>query len=241
LRFGLSVANFGSYADPHAAVHLARTARDAGWDGYFVWDHLAFVWNGPAADPWVTLAAIASQVEGLTLGTFVTPLARRRPQVVASTLQTLSRLNEHVVFGAGLGGNEREFTEFGESFDAKERAERLDAGLEVVRSLWDGPIWIGGNAPAPLRRASRFDGWAANSSYLDHMTLTPEEVASRVKTIRAERGTLDGFDVVVQGLSDLASPRDYAAAGATWWLENAVDRREDADAALRRVAAGPPS
>ena len=29
------------------------TAEDAGWEAFFVWDHLGFVWNGPAGDPWI--------------------------------------------------------------------------------------------------------------------------------------------------------------------------------------------
>jgi alkanesulfonate monooxygenase SsuD/methylene tetrahydromethanopterin reductase-like flavin-dependent oxidoreductase (luciferase family) len=65
MRFGVCVANFGSYANPRACVRLARTAEDAGWDGFFIWDHLAFVWNGPSADPWVTLAAVGCATERL--------------------------------------------------------------------------------------------------------------------------------------------------------------------------------
>ncbi len=72
------------------------------------------------------------------------------------------------------------------------------------------------------------------------MTLTPDDVASRLETIRRARGGLDGFDVAVHGLSDLASPRAYADAGATWWLEAVHDRRGSFDEQLARVRAGPP-
>jgi alkanesulfonate monooxygenase SsuD/methylene tetrahydromethanopterin reductase-like flavin-dependent oxidoreductase (luciferase family) len=217
----------------------ARAAQAAGWDGYFVWDHLAFVWGPESADPWLTLAAVASATEVLTLGTAVTPLPRRRPQVVAQQAATLERLNGgRVVLGAGLGGNEREFTEFGESFDPHVRAKLLDEGLEVVRRLWDGPIWIGGQSGPALRRASRWDGWIPNSLEPHRMTMSAKELADNVRRI----GRADDFDVAFNGYSEVGeSVRAYAEAGATWWLENVHDMRGDVDTLIARIAAGPPS
>ena len=40
-----SVSRTSAYADPHAAVRVAQAAEAAGWDGFFMWDHLAFVWG----------------------------------------------------------------------------------------------------------------------------------------------------------------------------------------------------
>jgi alkanesulfonate monooxygenase SsuD/methylene tetrahydromethanopterin reductase-like flavin-dependent oxidoreductase (luciferase family) len=238
VRFAVCLANFGTYADPRVAVRVARAAESAGWDGFFLWDHLAFVWNGPSADPWVTLAAVAASTERLTLGTAVTPLPRRRPQVVAEQVSTLERLNGgRVVLGAGLGGNEREFTEFGEDFDARGRARLLDDGLELVRRLWDGPIWVGGNAAPALRRAARFDGWIPNSLEPHRVTMAPDELAREAARI----GRDDGFDVAFNGYSGPRDPQhaDYAEAGATWWLENLHDRRAPFEALIDRVGAGP--
>ena len=239
MKFAVCSSNFGSWSDPHVAVRTARAARAGGWDGYFVWDHLAFVWGPPSADPWVTLAAVASTTDGLTLGTAVTPLPRRRPQVVAEQLRTLERLNSgHVVLGAGLGGNEREFIEFGESFDPHGRAVLLDEGLQLVRRLWDGPVWVGGQSRAALRRASRWDGWIPNSLEPHRMTMTAEELAEKVSRI----GRTEGFDVAFNGYSEPGeSVREYADAGATWWLENVHDMRGDVDALIGRIEAGPPS
>jgi alkanesulfonate monooxygenase SsuD/methylene tetrahydromethanopterin reductase-like flavin-dependent oxidoreductase (luciferase family) len=239
VRFAICLSTFGTYADPHATIRVAQTAEAAGWDGFFVWDHLAFVWASPSADPWVTLAAVAVETEQLTLGTAVTPLPRRRPQVVAQQLGTLERLNGgRVVLGAGLGGNEKEFTAFGEDFDPHRRAKLLDDGLGLVRELWQGPIWIGGNSAPALRRASRWDGWIANSVATDGMTMTADELARKVKTI----GGGAGFDVACNGYSaagDEALCAEYAEAGATWWFENVHDRRFPPEELLARVAAGP--
>src|SRR5262249_13399334 len=173
-------------------------------------------------------------------------------ELLALTVATLDRLSGgRVVFGAGLGGNERELAAFGEEADERVRAAKLDEALDLLRRWWDGetvthegehyrvdgvalaatpvqthvPIWIGGDGARAPPRAARFDGWAANSTYIDHMTLTPDDVSARLATIRERRRTLDGFDVVVQGLSDLADPAAYACAGATWWLENVHDMR----------------
>jgi alkanesulfonate monooxygenase SsuD/methylene tetrahydromethanopterin reductase-like flavin-dependent oxidoreductase (luciferase family) len=239
VRFAVCAANFGSWSDPKLAVRAARAAQAAGWDGFFVWDHLAFVWGPPSADPWITLAAVASATDGMTLGTGVTPLPRRRPQVVAQQVATLEQLNGgHVVLGVGLGGNEREFTEFGEDFDPRVRAKRLDDGLAVVRRLWPGPVWVGGNSAAALRRAARWDGWIANSLEPREITMGVEELAAKVRAI----GRGDGFDVAFNGYSDAGeSVRAYSEAGATWWLENVHDLRGDVDALIARVEAGPPA
>ena len=218
---------------------MARAAQGAGWDGFFVWDHLAFVWGPQSSDPWITLAAIAAQTDGLTLGTAVTPLPRRRPQVVAQQVATLERLNGgRVVLGVGLGGNKREFTEFGEDFDPHARARLLDDGLDVVRRLWPGPVWVGGNSASALRRAARWDGWIPNSLEPHEMTMSVDELAEKVRTIDRD----DGFDVAFNGYSEAGeSVRAYSDAGATWWLENVHDLRGDVNALAARVEAGPPT
>ena len=43
MRYGIVTANLGEYADPRVAVDLARAAEEAGWEAFFVWDHLGFV------------------------------------------------------------------------------------------------------------------------------------------------------------------------------------------------------
>jgi probable F420-dependent oxidoreductase len=263
VRFGICLANIGSYADPRVAAEVAVRAEESGWDAVFLWDHLAFVWGPAAADPWVTLAAVATRTERIRLGTAVTPVARRRPQVLAQQIATLDVLSGgRVVFGAGLGGSAAEFGRFGEPTDAHVRAAMLDEGLDLLRALWTGeevdhhgahytadgvtlaptpvqerlPIWIGGNGPPSLRRASRWDGWIADSAAPTGMTLSPDDVARSIATI----GRRDAFDVAVLGDSGLGDPSAYARAGATWWLENVHDQRGDVDAMLSVVRARPP-
>jgi len=139
MRYGIVTANLGDYVDPRVAVRLARAAEAAGWEAFFVWDHLGFVRGVPSGDPCVILSAVASSTTLLKLGLAVTPLARRRPQIVANALASLDLLSAgRVIFEVGLGGMPEEFTAFGESGHAKQRAAMFDEGLMILDGLWSG-------------------------------------------------------------------------------------------------------
>src|SRR5437870_1322313 len=139
MRYGLCVANIGTYADPRTAARLAAAAEAAGWEAFFVWDHLGFVWDGDTGDPWMVLTAAAAATSTLVVGTAVTPVPRRRLQVLASQVATLDLMSGgRTIFGAGTGGVKREFSAFGEPDDARLRAAMLDEGLDVLNRLWSG-------------------------------------------------------------------------------------------------------
>ncbi len=188
VRFGLGVPNGGDFADPTRLATLAADAERAGWDGFFLWDHVIRrqPWQ-PMVDPWVALAAVAAATERIVLGPMVTPLARRRVSVVARQTVTLDLLSQgRLRFGVGLGAPDDEFTRFGEDADARRRAQILDESLDALTLLWSGepvtvrgthvtiddvqfqpkptngriPVWVAGGWPgtAPFRRAARFDG-----------------------------------------------------------------------------------
>ena len=82
MKFGMNVPIFGEYADPQLLAALAVEAEDAGWDGFWVWDHLQ--WSGeddgrprpPAVDPTVALALVAAATSRVRIGPMVLPLAR---------------------------------------------------------------------------------------------------------------------------------------------------------------------
>jgi alkanesulfonate monooxygenase SsuD/methylene tetrahydromethanopterin reductase-like flavin-dependent oxidoreductase (luciferase family) len=176
VRFAIGVPNVRDYGRPRLLLELALQAEEAGWDGFFVWDHLVYHHRGDAvADPWMSIAAIAARTERLRLGIMVCALARRRPWKVAREVATLDQLsNGRVVFGAALGSlPQEEFAAFGEDPGDRVRAEKLDEGLDIIRGLWSGepfahrgrhyqvaettfqptprqvplPIWIGGRWP----------------------------------------------------------------------------------------------
>src|SRR5205823_5667489 len=123
------------------------------------------------------------------------------------------------------------------------RAARLDESLQVLTRLWSGgpvsyrgryltvdgvrmvpgpvqrpriPVWCAGRWPgrAGFRRAARWDG--AMPTFADYgreRAVPPEELAAVVEFLRAERGSLDGFDIVMPGWSPRQDPAVYAPAG----------------------------
>jgi alkanesulfonate monooxygenase SsuD/methylene tetrahydromethanopterin reductase-like flavin-dependent oxidoreductase (luciferase family) len=141
LEFGIFVPPFADFAEPERMVELGVAAEEAGWDGLFLWDHMLAVPGMAVADSWVTAAAIAQATSRIRLGMMVTPLARRRPWVLARETATLDRLSKgRLVVGVGLGDDGwSEFSSFsGEPVERAERARLLDETLEVLRAFWSG-------------------------------------------------------------------------------------------------------
>jgi alkanesulfonate monooxygenase SsuD/methylene tetrahydromethanopterin reductase-like flavin-dependent oxidoreductase (luciferase family) len=188
MKFGLSLPNHGDYGDIHRIIDLAIEAEESGWDGFFLWDHIA---RGvaPQIDSWIAMSAIASATHTMRLGMLVTPISRRRPWKVAREIVTLDHLSGgRMVLGVGLGDfMEKEFTNFGEVADKVERGKMLDEGLEIINGLqsekefhYSGkyykirgtsfspspiqhprvPVWVAGKWPnkKPFRRAAQWDG-----------------------------------------------------------------------------------
>ncbi|MVA75204.1 LLM class flavin-dependent oxidoreductase [Auraticoccus sp. F435] len=146
MKFGMNVPIFGEYADVRLLAELAVDAERAGWDGFWVWDHIQWSGEGegeprqPAVDPTVALALVAASTSRVRIGPMVTPLARRRPWKVAREITTLDHLSGgRVTLGVGLGGPPGlEFGDFGEDTDPRVRAAKLDEGLDVLTGLWSG-------------------------------------------------------------------------------------------------------
>jgi alkanesulfonate monooxygenase SsuD/methylene tetrahydromethanopterin reductase-like flavin-dependent oxidoreductase (luciferase family) len=236
---GIFVAPFGELSEPALVAELAADAEAAGWDGFFVWDHVAY--RPPVthvADPWVTLAAIAVRTQRVRIGPLVTPLARRRPHQLARETVTLDRLSGgRLVLGVGLGPDttgEFDPARFGEEGDPRERARLLDAGLDALTGYWAGgfeprplhgtiPIWVAARWPnrRPLRRAARYDG-------VFPIDLPgPEVLAEYVAGLAG--------DVVITNPAG-TDPQPWADAGATWCLTGfgIEPTADDVRAAIRR-------
>ena len=140
MRYGLYAPNFGDFANPDNLLALTRDAEAAGWEGFFLWDHMVLQKGLPLIDAWVALAAIAARTEKLVLGPMITPVARRRPWKVAREIVSLDRVSRgRAVLGVGLGDPAKvEFEGFGEDPDARVRAEKLDEGLTIIAGLCGG-------------------------------------------------------------------------------------------------------
>ena len=147
MRHALTLPTGGPCADPRFLVELAERAEGAGWDGVFLEDYVLFQGNpaAPTCDPWIALAGAATRTQRILLGTKVTPLARRRPWVVARQAVAIDQLsNGRMVLGVGLGDvgehvvRDASFTQFGEALEPATRAAIFDEGLEVIAGLWTG-------------------------------------------------------------------------------------------------------
>jgi hypothetical protein len=129
------------YSDPRVLVDLARITEAAGWDGYFICDHLLLDPEGhlPLADPTVTLGAVAAVTNRVIIGAMVTPVSRRRPWKLAKEFASLDQLsNGRLRIGVGLGGLDQEFSNFGENPDKKVLAKKTDEGLAIMEQLHTG-------------------------------------------------------------------------------------------------------
>jgi alkanesulfonate monooxygenase SsuD/methylene tetrahydromethanopterin reductase-like flavin-dependent oxidoreductase (luciferase family) len=229
-RRAIFVAPFEELSEPALVAELAARAEQKRWDGFFVWDHVAYAEPVRAlADPWVTLAAVAMRTERVKIGPLVTPLARRRPHQLARETVTLDRLSKgRLILGVGLGSEvtgEFDPARFGEEGDPKARAKLLDDGLERLLSYWDGefeprpvqrpriPIWVAARWPRrrPLRRAARYEG-------LFPIDLPgPEALAELGAEIDAMRDGDAPLELVAEGEAG-TDPAPWAEAGATWFL-----------------------
>jgi alkanesulfonate monooxygenase SsuD/methylene tetrahydromethanopterin reductase-like flavin-dependent oxidoreductase (luciferase family) len=258
-RRALFVAPFGPLADPRVIGDLAAAAETAGWDGFFVWDHLQYGDRvTEIADVWTCCVAVGMRTERLLFGPMVTPLARRRPQVVARQAASLAVLSGgRFVLGLGLGDDwVGEFSAFGDEPDPKVRGRMLDEGLDVLTALLSGgpvdhvgdhyaargvrfrpastvPIWLGGRFgnPAPLRRAARHDGFFV-------IGLDGPGDLDAVTAGLAGHDPAPDFDVVVD-LRPEQDPDEWLARGASWVLTRIGPFDLDVAEVRRIVEAGP--
>jgi len=229
MKFGIYIPNFGPYGDARVLADLARDAETAGWDGFFIWDHVAG-WELPMVDPWVALAAIAVSTRRIRIGTTVTPLPRRRPWKLAREAVSIDHLSGgRLTLGVGIGGGKAEWAHLGEQPDLKKRGMMLDEALSILVGLWSGdpfsyageyyhienaqflpkplqqpriPIWVGGNWPykAPFRRAAKWDGAFPLFSVWEN----EEELAQleeMVRYTRMYRKPEQPLDIIVMGVT----------------------------------------
>ena len=241
MRFAVYCANFGRLGEAAVLVDLALRAEAAGWDGFFVYDHIV-IEPGRAVrsvDPWTVLAVVADRTE-LVLGPMVTPVARRQPWELAHQAVAVDRLSGgRLVLGAGLG-EPMDHQAFGGPADARAVAARLDEGLDVLTRLLAGetvdhegtwtlrgaalapgpvrgsiPVWVAGRWPneRPVRRAARHDGmFPINRTWELDDPLPPERLEAIAARIAALRGDLDGYDLVTAGASPAGRGADAVVA-----------------------------
>jgi alkanesulfonate monooxygenase SsuD/methylene tetrahydromethanopterin reductase-like flavin-dependent oxidoreductase (luciferase family) len=252
------------FTDAATLVDMAVEAEEAGWDGVFVWDHMQ--WDPTRGvdvhDPWVLLGAMAARTDRVRLGTLISPLARRRPWVVAKHLTTLDHLSAgRATLGVGLGEpSDADFAAFGDPGTRRERAAVLDEALLLLDGMLQGgpvshhgdrydvdaelrprsvqqprpPIWVAAVAPyrRPLTRAQRWDGVVPIAMPQGYMT--PREVAGYLDGVDRP----NGWDVVVNGAPGVPTD-EYVDAGVTWLIDGTWPDGDWVSEFRGRIRAGP--
>ncbi len=228
MRFGLFIPPFGELSDPDRIANLAVVAEEAGWSGFFLWDHVLSAPGVAVADAWTAMAAVATATQAIRFGALVTPLSRRRPWTLARQVAALDRLSGgRLVIGVGLGDDGwKEFSSFGEATQPRERGVLLDESLEVLRRLlagrdvaFDGarlavhttpflprpvqdpvPVWVGCRWPnrAPLARAARMEGCFPIFPGGDEVALSDPADLAAAHAELGRLGAPAGHDLVIR-------------------------------------------
>ncbi len=189
LRVGVTIP-FNDHQSAYSTIlEVAERVELAGFDSVWMADHLtgptpygATVWHEVVT----LLAAVSCHAPSLTVGTDILVTALRPPLLAAKMLATLDIVSGgKLIVATGVGYLEEEFKQLGVPFH--ERAELSEECIAVWKAVWsDGnanftgrfftlqdvvadpkpiqrpgpPVWLGGGAPAVLRRAARIaDGW----------------------------------------------------------------------------------
>lgn len=112
------------------------------FESAWLWDHfypLSEPYDGPNFEGWTTLAALAQATSRLRLGAMVNGMHHRHPAVTANMAATLDIVSGgRFVLAMGAGWFDMESDAYGiELGTLTERFDRLDEGIEIIRSLLD--------------------------------------------------------------------------------------------------------
>ncbi|MFD0440317.1 TIGR03619 family F420-dependent LLM class oxidoreductase [Streptomyces chartreusis] len=145
MRFGLFAINYGTCADPDAAVAVARHAESVGFESVWGAEHVVLPVSAslgsplpatlPMLDPLVALTLVANETTELRLGTGILILPLHNPVVLAKGLASLDLVCDgRLLVGVGAGYIREEFAAVGVPFE--QRGPRMDEYLRALRTLW---------------------------------------------------------------------------------------------------------
>ncbi len=164
---------------------MARTAERAGWDSFWLADHLIFRIGPSDLGQWEAftfLAALAAATSRIQLGPLVAAVPFRNPALLAKMADSLDEISDgRFILALGAGWHKPEFDAFGYPFD--HLASRFEEALQILAPLLrDGradftgryyraqnavlrprgptkagpPLWIGASGPRMLALTARY-------------------------------------------------------------------------------------
>lgn len=229
MQFGVHLLGLGRRASVDDFIAAAKAAEELGYHSVWINDHVvipaqfsskypyspdgkpSFSPDDSFYDPFVLLAAIASQTKTIKLGTSVVVIPHRPPILTAKAVATLDVISHgRFIFGLGVGWFAEELELLG--IPPKERAKISRSYLDTMKSLWTEarlqlpntqgqavevgfapkpiqkpypPLWFGGESRAALKRVvQQGDGWFP-------AFISPEEFAKKSEELQqlcAEHG-----------------------------------------------------
>ncbi len=219
---GVNLSSIGVPA--RAWLDTARLLERVGYSAIWCADH--FISRGRRADPvlecWTTLAAAAARTRTMRVGSWVTNVMNRPPSVLARMAATVQDLSGgRLELGLGIGGHPNEHEALGIFFPSvRERVERLEEAVQVLRLLWTGGpvsfdgryyqlraahahpvptppprIIVGGETRGGARLAARVgDAWTTTSEGLERYRSAYEEALEGAGRRRQDAAILVGLD-----------------------------------------------
>ncbi|MGE0880983.1 MAG: LLM class F420-dependent oxidoreductase [Acidimicrobiia bacterium] len=154
MKWGIVFSSTG-FPDPDAAIALAQTAEEVGFESIWAPEHVIMskapgatpysgsldgkmdrlARRGGIPDPLTWLTFVAAVTKTITLGTNVLVVPEHQPTVLAKTAATLDHLaNGRLVLGIGVGELPEEYEAVGMSFT--DRGKRMDEYMAAMRTLW---------------------------------------------------------------------------------------------------------
>ena len=289
VRVGFGLGTRSRTHDADRFIEMVEALEERRFDSIWFSDRI----SGEAPDPVVAMSVAAARTTRIKFGMSVMVLPGRNPAVVAKQLASLDRLsNGRLLPAFGLGARDAvEHQAFG--VRREERGALFDEALPLIRRLWSGEpvdhegaafslsgvrvlprpvqdpldVWMGGVAPAELRRVARLgDGWLPSFC-------TPQEVGAGIGVINEEaerhgreiedehfgaliayslgevpdalaalvqrrRPELDPSDVIPSGLPALAEQIErFVEAGASKFVVLPVSEPDEWGPALAELAA----
>ena len=146
IKFGAAATQAGVSWDELLAL-WQELDGDSNFDHLWLMDHFAtglgaaFGSEGPCMEGWTALAALAQATSRVRLGILVSGNTYRHPAVLAKMATTVDHISGgRLEFGIGGAWHTYEHQAFAIPFHTtRERLERLDEAVQVIKLLWTQP------------------------------------------------------------------------------------------------------
>lgn len=148
MKIGLFAINYGTCADPAAAVRMAQHAEAAGLESVWTGEHIVlpspppdgFVISPttPFLDTVVALTLVAAHTSTIRVASGIIELPLYNPVILAKQLASIDQVaGGRLIAGFGAGYVESEFAALG--VPLSERGRRMDEYLDAMLELWSMP------------------------------------------------------------------------------------------------------